>query len=181
MNNNPSSESPVTQECSMCGKSFNALMETCPHCGAAGSSLMAGGLDLLAVMASKQKAVKLNDEGAKLFQQGDSGGAMRLLHQSIEENPLHEKAYENLAYVLIQIGRLEEARDTLAKVLTFSPRREAARRYQAEVLSRLQSAPAGAVASAPGAPATPRPSATVAHTPAGGESKPSRKWYQFWK
>ncbi len=165
MSDNDNSEKPIMQKCMACNQSFNALLYSCPHCGTGGESVMAGGMEMIEIMVKKQGAASLNDKGVQLYQQGKVNEAVSLLQKSIEVNPMHEKAYENLAYVLIQRGRFEEARGILQKVLTINPRREDARRYMAEVKSTLDRA-----AAKPPSPAM-----------AAGSQKPARKWYQFWQ
>ena len=126
-----------TQECISCNRSFDALMYSCPHCGAGGSSVMDGGMEMFDIMTRRQEATRLNDEGARLYQQGKVREAIARLEKSIEVNPMHEKAYENLAFVLMKQGRFNEAKIALEKVLGFNPHREDARRYMTEVSNTL--------------------------------------------
>jgi tetratricopeptide (TPR) repeat protein len=121
----------VTQDCLGCGQTFDARMESCPHCGGKDGGAMAGGAEVLEVMQAKSESVKLSNEGARLFQSGRVNDAQAMFRKAIEVNPMHERAYSNLGYLLIQTGNTVEAIQVLEKLLGFNPRWDDARRYLA--------------------------------------------------
>jgi len=130
-------QNDTPQTCMMCQKKFNALMFTCPHCGAKGSTMMSGGSEMLDIMRKKQEATELNDEGGRMYQQGRLKDAQGQFRKAIEKNPLYEQAYENLAYMLMEEGNYREATNVLERLLAFNPRREAAHRFMAQAKARL--------------------------------------------
>jgi Flp pilus assembly protein TadD len=66
--------------------------------------------------------------GVSLVRAGDFPAAATALKTIIEAKPDYLPAYDNLSYVLAQLGRLDEAEQTCLEALKINPDHQAAKK-----------------------------------------------------
>ena len=116
----PSSRAIPMKECLSCHNKVESLRRVCPHCGK-DSFTYANIQEMNEANQQAEEAAQHVDRGSQFFRQSRYVEAENEFIKAIEVNPYNDVAHNNVAILLLNQGRSDEAIPWLEKAIALNP------------------------------------------------------------